>query len=109
MYRSDELESLRDNYTVEVVGFEDSIREVVIRAVKAAFQRIGSNRLGTYLDLSETDLEDYVAKLDWKTDSSTGVIDIPPNPDNQIESTVVQENIDLPQLSKIVMHAVASA
>ncbi|ETW87438.1 hypothetical protein HETIRDRAFT_378399 [Heterobasidion irregulare TC 32-1] len=109
LYRSDELESLRDNYTVEVVGFEDSIREVVLRAVKAAFQRIGSNRLGTYLDLSETDLEDYVAKLDWKIDSSTGVIDIPPNPDNQIESTVVQENIDLPQLSKIVMHAVASA
>lgn len=52
LYRSDELESLRDNYTVEVVGFEDSIREVVVRSVKAAFQRIGKQRLGTYLSLS---------------------------------------------------------
>ena len=51
LYRSEELESLRDNYTVEVVGFEDSIRQVVIRIVKATFQRIGSERLGSYLDL----------------------------------------------------------
>lgn len=52
MYRSDEVESLRDNYTVECVGFENSVRDVVIRAVKAAFTRISSERLGTYLDLA---------------------------------------------------------
>jgi translation initiation factor 3 subunit K len=51
LYRSDALEPLRDNYTVEVVGFEDSIREVAVRAVKATFQKIGSKRLGSYLDL----------------------------------------------------------
>jgi translation initiation factor 3 subunit K len=51
LYRSDTLESLRDNYTVEVVGFEDSIRDVAVRAVKATFQKIGSQRLGSYLDL----------------------------------------------------------
>jgi translation initiation factor 3 subunit K len=50
-YHSDDLETLRDNYTVECVGFEDAIREVVVRAVKAAFTRIGSERLGSYLDL----------------------------------------------------------
>jgi hypothetical protein len=32
-------------------------------------------------------------------DSVTGVIGIPPNPDNQIESTVVQESIQLPRMS----------
>ena len=51
LYRSEELESLRDNYTVEVVGFEGSIREVALRAVRATFQKIGSKRLGSYLDL----------------------------------------------------------
>lgn len=51
LYRSDALETLRDNYTVEVVGFEDSIRDVAVRAVKATFQKIGSKRLGSYLDL----------------------------------------------------------
>jgi translation initiation factor 3 subunit K len=51
LYRSDALEPLRDNYTVEVVGFEDSIREVAVRAVKATFQKIGGKRLGSYLDL----------------------------------------------------------
>lgn len=57
LYRSDALESLRDNYTVEVVGFEDSIRDVAVRAVKATFQKIGSKRLGSYLDL-EGDVAD---------------------------------------------------
>lgn len=40
-------------------------------------------------------LEAYVTKLGWTLNSS--VISIPPNPDNQIESVVVQENIKLPR------------
>lgn len=52
IYRSDELETLRDNYTVEVTGFANAVREVVIRAVKAAFTRISTVRLGSYLALS---------------------------------------------------------
>ena len=51
-YKSDESDILRDNYTVECVGFEDSIREVVVRAVRATFKRISSERLSTYLDLN---------------------------------------------------------
>lgn len=66
LYRSDALESLRDNYTVEVVGFEDSIREVAVRAVKATFQKIGSKRLGSYLDLEGNPLF-FMCPLD-KTD-----------------------------------------
>jgi len=104
-YHSDNLEVLRDNYTVECVGFEDAIREVVVRAVKAAFTRIGSERLGSYLDLDGSELKAYVSKLGWSLDASTGVIGIPPNPDNQIESTVVQESIQLPQLVKVISHA----
>jgi translation initiation factor 3 subunit K len=114
LYRSDALETLRDNYTVEVVGFEDSIREVAVRAVKATFQRIGSKRLGSYLDLEGNfflvcplvrlinivggELEDYIARLGWKFDSSAGVVEVPPNPDNQIASTVVQEDIKLQRM-----------
>jgi hypothetical protein len=42
---------LRDNYTVEVAGFEDAVREVAIRAVKATFTKITLARLGSYLNL----------------------------------------------------------
>ncbi|GJE86037.1 eukaryotic translation initiation factor 3 subunit K [Phanerochaete sordida] len=108
LYRSEKAESLRDNYTVEVVGFENAVREVVVRAVKAAFQRIGSQRLGSYLDLAGDELSAYVEKLGWTFDASTGVVAIPPNPDNQIESTVVQENTQLPQLLKVIAHAQAA-
>jgi len=109
MYRSAEVESLRDNYTVECVGFENSVRDVVIRAVKAAFTRIGSERLGAYLNLSGEELNAYVTKLGWSIDSSTGIVSIPPNPDNHIESTVVQENIQLSQLVKVISHAAQAA
>jgi translation initiation factor 3 subunit K len=68
LYRSDDLESLRDNYTVEVVGFEDSIREVAVRAVKATFQKIGSKRLGSYLDL-EGDFANHRLSFTTKTNS----------------------------------------
>lgn len=59
LYRSPEVEALRDNYTVECVGFEDAVREVAVRAIKAAFSSIGSERLGTYLDLSGSSLSSY--------------------------------------------------
>jgi len=52
IYRSKQLEHLRDNYTIEIVGFEDAVRAVAIRAVRATFTRISSERLGSYLDLT---------------------------------------------------------
>ncbi|KAJ7130063.1 armadillo-type protein [Mycena crocata] len=102
MYQSDELENLRDNYTVECVGFEDAVREVAIRAVKAAFTRITAERLASYLDLSGSELAAFVEKKGWKMEAN--VVGIPPNPDNQIEATVVQENIKLAQLTKVIAH-----
>ncbi|KAH6917217.1 armadillo-type protein [Coprinopsis sp. MPI-PUGE-AT-0042] len=105
-FSSDEYENLRDNYTVEVAGFENAIRQVAIRAVKATFTNITSQRLGSYLNLQGNDLEGYVKQLGWTIDSSSGVISVPPNPDNQIEATVVQEQIKLPQLARVISHAI---
>lgn len=63
-YRSSELETLRDNYTVECVGFEDSIRDVAVRAVQATFTRIGSERLASYLDLKgRSSLSCYICHI----------------------------------------------
>ncbi|KAI5122590.1 hypothetical protein M0805_004806 [Coniferiporia weirii] len=102
LFKSNELQSLRENYTVECAGFEDSIRVVVIKAVMAAFKKISVERLGIYLDLGDDGLAEYVSKLGWTVDAP--VVSIPPNPDNQVEATVVRENIYLPQLSKIIAH-----
>jgi len=103
-YKSEQLESLRENYTIECVGFEDAIREVAARAVKATFTRIGLERLGTYVDLSGPELDAWVAEQGWSVDG--GVVGIPPNPDNQIESVVIRENVKLPQLAKVIAHSV---
>jgi len=107
IYRSKELESLRDNYTIEIVGFEDAVRAVAIRAARATFTRISSERLGSYLDLTGSQLNAYIQKLGWTIEPSTSVVAIPPNPDNQIEATIVQESVKLPQLVKVIAHSVA--
>ena len=54
LYLSEEYRVLREEYTVESVAFEDSVRKVVVRAVKAAFTRIGVNRLRSYFNLDGT-------------------------------------------------------
>ncbi|KAL0950968.1 hypothetical protein HGRIS_007716 [Hohenbuehelia grisea] len=102
IYRSEQLANLRDNYTVEISGFEDSIREVAVRAVKAAFTKISRERLATYVDLQGAELDAFIDKQRWTIDASGSNVEIPPNPDNQIEATVVQESIKLPQLTKII-------
>ncbi|OCB86101.1 ARM repeat-containing protein [Sanghuangporus baumii] len=107
LYRSDDLQNLRENYTVECAGFEDSIRQVAVKAVKATFKRINVERLGTYLDLSGEDLVEYISGLGWGVDGS--IVTIPPNPDNQVEGTVIRENIQLSQLSKIIAHSAKDA
>lgn len=43
------------------------------------------------------ELDEYISSLGWRFDTSTGVIEVPQNPDNQIASTVVQEDIKLPR------------
>lgn len=48
------------------------------------------------------ELEDYIARLGWKFDSSAGVVEVPPNPDNQIASTVVQEDIKLQRMYQVL-------
>lgn len=52
LFHSEALDSLRDNYTVECLGFEDAIRDVATRAVQATFTRIGVDRLASYLNLT---------------------------------------------------------
>lgn len=86
---------MRENYTIECIGFEDAIRGVAARAVKATFTRIGLERLGSYVDLSGSELETWVLKQGWAIDGQ--VVSVPPNPDNQIESVVIRENVKLPR------------
>jgi translation initiation factor 3 subunit K len=47
--------------------------------------------------LIDSDLDSYVESLGWEMDTSTGVITIPPNPDNQPVATIIRENIQLPR------------
>ena len=53
------------------------------------------------LSFTGSQLNAYIQKLGWTIDPSTSVVAIPPNPDNQIEATIVQESVKLPRMSII--------
>ena len=53
------------------------------------------------LSFTGSQLNAYILKLGWTIDPSTSVVAIPPNPDNQIEATIVQESVKLPRTSVI--------
>lgn len=123
LYKSEQLETLRDNYTVECVDFEDCVREVVVKSVQAAFTKIGVDRLGSYLDLrgeeksfvsllkhfmtvtfmcfrgsSGADLLEFATKHKWSFEEASSSCTIPLNVDNHPEVTVIRENIKLPRM-----------
>ena len=56
-----------------------------------------------FLILIGDDLVQYIEALGWTIDPTTNVVIIPPNPDNQIEATVVQETIKLPRMSVLTV------
>ena len=51
------------------------------------------------LSFTGPQLNTYIQKLGWTIDTSTSVVAVPPNPDNQIEATIVQESVKLPRTS----------
>ena len=61
------------------------------------------SRKSIYKFLLGDDLVQYVEVLGWTIDPTTNVAIIPPNPDNQIEATVVQEAIKLPRKSTLML------
>ena len=57
--------------------------------------------IDSILSFTGSQLNAYIQKLGWTIDPSTSVVAIPPNPDNQIEATIVQESVKLPRTSII--------
>ncbi|KAG8990727.1 hypothetical protein FRB94_013152 [Tulasnella sp. JGI-2019a] len=104
-YLSPEVRELRKSYLVQCSGFEQDIREVVVKAVRSTFVRIGRSRLEGWLYLTGEPFDKYIARLGWIIDSKGTTVSIPPNADNQIQATVIREDVQLAQLAKIIAHA----
>ncbi|KAG8869440.1 hypothetical protein FRB98_002553 [Tulasnella sp. 332] len=52
VYLSPEFRELRKSYLVQCAGFENDIRDTVVKAVRSAFVRIGRSRLEGWLYLT---------------------------------------------------------
>lgn len=113
-YRSNELEIVRVNYTVECAGFEESIREAALRAIYATFRHISYRDLSLYLDLYGenfyayflffdvkrglgSELTEFLRERGWSLNLEDSLIPVPRHVDYQSEISFIQENIEIPR------------
>lgn len=82
-------------------GFEDAIRQVALESVKGAFRTISSTRLAEYLNLSKQELPNFISQYPgWTIEGEQ--ISVPANPDNDVKATVIREDVQVDQLSKLL-------
>ena len=95
LYSSEEYKDVR-SYTSKVAHFEDDIRKVALYSVKGAFRTISESRLSSYLHLEGEALARFIENQreeGWSL--ANGTVAVPPNPDNEVKSTVVREEVSL--------------
>ena len=90
---SSEYEDVRE-YAAKVADFDNAARRVALNSVKGAFTTISEKRIGSYLNLSGSQLAQFInAQPGWKLEN--GNVTVPANPDNEIKATVIREEITL--------------
>ncbi|SPC66225.1 Eukaryotic translation initiation factor 3 subunit K [Ustilago sp. UG-2017b] len=100
---SEECSDVRE-YAAKINQFENAARKVALNSVKGSFTSISEKRIGSYLNLSGVQLEEFInAQEGWKL--ANGTVTVPANPDNEIKATVIREEITLDQMQKLLSQA----
>ncbi|KAJ1571341.1 hypothetical protein NDA12_007116 [Ustilago hordei] len=100
---SEECSDVRE-YAAKINQFENAARKVALNSVKGSFTSISEKRIGSYLNLSGAQLEEFInAQEGWKL--ANGTVTVPANPDNEIKATVIREEITLDQMQKLLSQA----
>ncbi|KAJ1035555.1 hypothetical protein NDA18_000334 [Ustilago nuda] len=100
---SEECSDVRE-YAAKINQFENAARKVGLNSVKGSFTSISEKRIGSYLNLSGAQLEEFInAQEGWKL--ANGTVTVPANPDNEIKATVIREEITLDQMQKLLSQA----
>ncbi|KAN0063971.1 hypothetical protein ACQY0O_003577 [Thecaphora frezii] len=100
---SADYEDVRE-YAAKIADFDNAARRVALNSVKGAFTSISEKRIGSYLNLSGSELAEFVnAQPGWKLED--GTVKVPANPDNEIKATVIREEITLDSMTKFLSQA----
>lgn len=91
-------------YAAKISEFENAARKVALNSVKGSFTSISEKRIGSYLNLSGSQLQEFInAQPGWKI--VDGTVSVPANPDNEIKASVIREEITLDQMHKFLSQA----
>lgn len=91
-------------YAAKISEFENAARKVALNSVKGSFTSISEKRIGSYLNLSGSQLQEFInAQPGWKL--AEGTVSVPANPDNEIKASVIREEITLDQMHKFLAQA----
>ncbi|EIW73678.1 eukaryotic translation initiation factor 3 subunit K [Tremella mesenterica] len=94
---------LRAAYLPQHPHLIPTLRVRFATSIASSFSRISLIRVQRWLDLSESDINDWCASVSWGIEGSDAVI--PKNGDNDVKAGVVRENVELSQLTKLIAAA----
>lgn len=103
---SDDYSDVRE-FAKAANGFDDDVRKVALDSVKVAFRTISAKRLAEYLNLSQDELSGFIGKqAGWTLEGAE--VRVPANPDNDVKSTMIREDVQLDQLTKLLSQSQSS-
>ncbi|KAF2129914.1 ARM repeat-containing protein [Dothidotthia symphoricarpi CBS 119687] len=88
----------------DVAGFEELMRVRIAATASQAVREVDENILQSWLNLSGSEFEHFVGSVcGWNVED--GKIKIPLNKDNEAKGTVVRENVNFDQFSRVIKRA----
>ncbi|KAI9631948.1 armadillo-type protein [Dioszegia hungarica] len=100
---SEGASTLRDVYLPQNPHFTSTTQLNFARSISSSFSRIKTAQLARWLDLSEGEVKQWAEKAGWKVDGE--MVAIPGNGDNDVKAGVVNEQVELSQLTKLIAAA----
>lgn len=91
---------MADSNIPHVAGFEEAMREFIINVLMCTYRNIPIHVLQTSLDLKESDVSAFVAKMGWESNGE--LVSFPPNAHNQERPKQFEESIQFSQLSGVI-------
>ncbi|KAI8872785.1 hypothetical protein GQ42DRAFT_161001 [Ramicandelaber brevisporus] len=87
----------------DVVNFDDLVRQLVARTIAASHRTIARGLAQKFLNISaEAAFATFAQECGWTVEAQSGLVHIPPNTSNQATVAVVNEQLGLGQMSKLL-------
>ncbi|MCJ1308683.1 hypothetical protein MMC25_002337 [Agyrium rufum] len=96
-------DDLYADLVADVSGFEEEMRVKIAFIVGQSCRELQRAVLEEWLQMKGNEFAQFITNVvGWKVDEGRGMVEIPPTKENEAKGTVVRENVNFDQFSRII-------